>query len=262
MKKLYSVIASASLLLLFTACDFLSGLTGIYVDKWASLVNETSQSVKVEGNTLTYGSHRYTVSGAIDFNFDPAKYTRQVTASVEFTNIPSGFTEFKAVYEGLLGKSLQGTAAMVPMAMEIYARNAATGERCLNLLCKDEATVTGIVRILHSKFPSKIEDEQDKYMQRYLPSALLKGSNYENAYSPQEPYVVESGPASNLPQETKFSPYGTVYYTYIFADGWESRNREVDVFLPKGESLYKIQGCSSCYVQCRDIFGGPWQGLK
>ena len=65
-----------------------------------------------------------------------------------------------------------------------------------------------------------------------------------------------------MPQETKMSPYGTVYYTYIFADGWDSHNRGVDIFLPKGESLYKVQGCSSCITQCKDIFGGPWQGLK
>lgn len=264
------VFAAATLCLGLSACDLLDGFGGGgngggvfgYADKWAGLVNETSHEVKVERNTLTYGEHSYTVSGSVDFDFDPAHYDQQSTGFVEFTNIPSGYTEFKAVYENLLGKSLQGTAAMVPMALEIYGRNASTGEKCFKLLCKDDATVSGIIRILKTKFPRSAEDEKDKYFQRYLPAALLEGADYENAYTPSYPYTVDCGAAATLPQETKMSPYGTVYYTYIFADGWDSRNRGVDIFLPKGETLFKVQGCSSCYTQCKDIFGGPWQGLK
>ncbi len=268
-RSLSFILTAAALAVMATSCDLISGggngggLFGGYSDKWASLVNETSHEAQVERNTITYGEHRYTVSGSVSFDFDPVHYDQQITATVEFTNIPSGYTEFKAVYEGLLGKSLQGTAAMVPMAMEIYGRNAETGEKCFRLLCKDEATATGILRILKTKFPRSAEDEKDKYFQRYLPAALLEGADYETAYNNLTyPYVVSSGPAATMPQETKMSPYGTVFYTYIFADGWDSHNRGVDIFLPKGESLYKVQGCSSCYTQCKDIFGGPWQGLK
>ena len=247
----------------FAACTLISGLDNIYIDKWAGLVNEKSYTPSISGNTITYGEHSYTVSGAISFDFNPGAYKQQVTASVSFTNIPSGYNEFKAVYENLLGKSIEGTVSMVPMAMEIYARNASTGERCFKLHCKDDATVDGILRILKSKIvPSSASGADDQYIQRYLPAALLKGANYENAYAPSEPYTVEMGPAATLPQETKLTPYGTVYYTYIFADGWDSHNRGVDIFLPKGESLYKVQGCSSCYSQCKTIFGGPWAGLK
>lgn len=256
-------IAAATLCLSFWGCDLLEGFGGGYSDKWAGLVNETSHEVQVDRNTLTYGEHSYTVSGSVDYDFEPGYYDQQITATVEFTNIPSGYTEFKAVYENLLGKSLQGTAAMVPMAMEIYGRNTSTGERCFKLLCKDDATVSGIIRILKTKFPRSAEDEKDKYFQRYLPAALLDGADYETAYNNLTyPYVVNCGAAATLPQETKMSPYGTVYYTYIFADGWDSHNRGVDIFLPKGETLFKVQGCSSCYTQCKDIFGGPWQGLK
>ncbi|MBO4476178.1 MAG: hypothetical protein J5737_05620 [Bacteroidales bacterium] len=267
MKRLISnVLMGATLCLVsasFTGCNLISALDRIYIDKWAGLVNEKVCETKVTGNTVTYGEHSYTVDGTISYDFNPGEYRQQVTASVTFTNIPSGFNEFKAVYEGLLGKSVEGTVSMVPMAMEIYARSASTGERCLGLLCKDEATVDGIVRILKSKIvPSTASGADDEYIQRYLPAALLKGANYENAYAPAEPYTVEMGPAATLPQETKMTPYGTVYYTYIFADGWDSHNRGVDIFLPKGESLYKVQGCSSCYTQCKTIFKGPWEGLK
>ena len=97
------------------SCGELGGLNGSK-DPWANLVNETKHEALVNGNTLTYGSHTYTVMGEIDLEDTNHKVP---TASVSFTNIPSGYTEFEAVYEGLLGKSLQGTAAMIPMAIEI-----------------------------------------------------------------------------------------------------------------------------------------------
>ena len=264
---------AAAAILPLTGCDLLSELfegmlddggdeKPAYVDPWAGLVNETEYTASVDGNAMSYGNHSYSVSGAIDFNFDAAQYTQQATASVQFTNIPSGYNEFKAVYEGLLGKSIQGTAAMVPMAMEIYARNVETGTKCFQLLCKDDVTVTGILRNLKQKIvPSEYSPENDNYLQRYLPAALLKGASYENAYAPSTPYVVETGASANKFQETKMAPYGTVYYVYIFSDGWDSRNRGVDVFLPDGESLYKVQNCPSCYTQCKTI-KGTWGGLK
>ena len=264
MKKVILAILAASGLCL-TGCNLINGLLDPdgYIDKWSSLVNETKRDAVVSGNTLRYGDHTYTVSGTIDYDFDPIHFEKKPTATVTFTNIPSGYTEFKAVYEGLLGKSLAGTSAMVPMAMEIYARSSSTGEKCLTLLCKDEVTRDGIIRVLRSKIvPSTAAGADDSYLQRYLPAALLKGAVYDNAYKPDEPYTVEVGPSTNKPQESKMAPYGSVYYTYIYCDGWESRARNVDVFLPREESLYKVQVCSSCYVQCRTIFKGPWEGLK
>jgi hypothetical protein len=268
MKRAFLAVIAATLCL--TGCSFLEDIiglgglidnngTGTYKDQWANLVNETKHDAVVNGNTIQYGSHSYTVSGSIEY----PKESSRPTASVSFTNIPSGYTEFEAVYTGLLGKSLQGTMAMVPMAIEIYARNAETGKKCFTLLCKDSATVQAIITILKSKIvPSVYSPDDDSYIQRYLPAALLKGANYENAYKPDLPYTVECGPAPTSPQETKMAPYGTVYFTYIYGDGWDSRNRGVDVFLPKGDTLHKVQGCSSCYTQCKTIFGGPWGGLQ
>jgi len=264
MKKVLFAILAASCLCL-AGCDLLNGLidSDVYVDQWANLVNEKKYDAVVNGNTLTYGDHTYTVSGTIDYDFTSSDFRWEPTAQVIFSNIPSGYTEFEAVYNGLLGKSIAGTVGMIPMALEIYARNANTGQRCLTLLCKDSATVDGIIRIFKSKIvPSSASGVEDNYIQRYLPAALLKGAVYDNQYRPVEPYTVEIGPSNNKPQEVKMAPYGTVYYTYIYSDGWESRNRGAEAFLPKEETHYKIQNCSSCYVQCRTIFKGPWEGLK
>lgn len=286
MKKISSLLATVVIacatVISFTGCDLLSGTSRIadpdsdkqegkegkegtdntYRDKWYSLVNETAHELEILRQTAKYGEHTYTIQGNIDYDFETAYYDPEATAAVRFSHIPSGYTEFSTLYQNFLGQTLQGTIAMVPMAMEIYARDPATGEKCFNLLCKDEATVSGILRILKTKFPTKKEMENDSYCQRYLPAALLEGADYKNDYVPEEPFTVQCGAAGNKPVESKMAPYGTVYYTYIFADGWESTARSVDLFLPIDTNLYKIQGCSSCYVQCRNIMHTPWKGLK
>ena len=120
-------------------------------DQWHSLVSETRADAQVSGNTLTYGTHTYTVNGDINYNSNDH---RTPTASVTFTNVPSGYAEFEAVYNGLLGKSIQGTAAMIPMAIELYARDANTGKKCFDLLCNSSSTVDGIIRILTTRTSS------------------------------------------------------------------------------------------------------------
>ena len=228
-------------------------------DSWASLVNETEQSASVNENTLTYGSHTYTVLGQIDTESSSTGYIGTATASVQFSNIPSGYKEFEAVYKGLLGKSLQGTAAMIPMAIEIYARNASTGERCFKLLCNSESTVNGILRILKQRFNwSPYSGPNDSYVQRYMAAALLKGATPENAYTPSQPYTVEMAASANKPQKVTG---GTDTFLYIFSKAWDGEQRQVEIFLPNGSELYQVYNCPSVYTHCKDIIG-TWGGLK
>ena len=224
-----------------------------------AVVSETPQNAQVNGNTMTYGDHTYTVSGEINFNDNYTGYRGTPTASVSFTNFPSGYAEFEAVYNGLLGKSVQGTAAMIPMAIELYARDASVGERCFNLLCNSSSTVSGIIRILKTKLvPSQYAGADDPYIQRYMAAALLKGAMASNAYTPEEPYTVEMCCSANKPQN---SSYGMVYYVYILAKGWDTEQRQVEILQPNGSDLYKVFNCPSCYVQCKNIVG-TWGGLK
>ena len=229
-------------------------------DSWAYLLNETQHDAVVNGNTLTYGDHTYTVSGEITYD---QTYYDTPTAFVTFTNIPSGVTEFKAVYDNLLGLSPQGAAAMVPMAIEIYARDANVGEQCFNVLCNSSSTVAGIVRILKSKFNyTQYSPENDPYVQRYLPAALLKGATYTNGYKPEEPYTVKMSGNPNGIQDAPLTG-GTVYYSYILTDGgWDSFQRGVEIFQPYGSNKYQVFNCPSTYTQCRNIQNGPWGGLK
>ena len=260
-KFIFAAMAAAAVLSL-SGCEILNGLKGggsTYVDKWANLVNETRYEASVNGNTLTYGNHTYTIVNDIDVETDEFK---KATASVTFSNIPSGYTEFEAVYNGLLGKSIAGTAAMIPMAMEIYARNATTGEKCLNLLCNSSSTVDGIIRILKTKIvPSEYAPEDDQYIQRYMAAALLKGASNTNAYSPSKPYTVELTMSPNGVQDAPLTG-GTVTYLYILASGgWDTFQRGVEIFLPYNGSQYKVFNCPSCYTQCKNI-QGTWAGLE
>ncbi|MBR6878746.1 MAG: hypothetical protein IKM95_05105 [Bacteroidales bacterium] len=226
----------------------------------STLINETPQASQVNGNTMTYGDHTYTVSGYIgDKPGEVIGYRGTPTATVTFTNVPSGFEEFSAVYTGLLGKSVQGTAAMIPMALEIYARDKSVGLRCLNLLCNSGSTVNGITRILDTKLvPSQYAGPDDPYLQRYMAAALLKGATADNAYKPVEPYTVEMCASANKPQQVTG---GTDTFVYILAKGWDTEQRQVEIFQPNGSELYKVYNCPSCYTQCKTIIG-TWGGLK
>ena len=232
-------------------------------DTWAYLINETPHEAIVNGNTLTYGDHTYTVEGAFDFDSPVTGQLVDPTAFVTFTNIPSGYTEFEAVYNNLLGKSIQGTAAMIPMAMEIYARNAELGERCFNLICNSSSTVAGIIRILKTKFNySPYSPQGDPYVQRYLPAVTMKGAAWNNGYNPTEPYTLEMVRSANAPQDTQITAYGTVYYIYILAPGgWDTFQRSVEIWQPMGSDMYKVFNCPALYTQCKNIYG-TWQGLK
>ena len=222
-------------------------------DQWANLVNETPHEVELNGSTLKYGDHVYTVSG--DLNFSSTIFNTP-SAFVTFTNIPSGFTEFKAVYENLLGKSIQGTAAMIPMAFEIYARNNATGEQCLNLLCWPSA-VPDIIRQLKQKLvPSQYAPQNDQYIQRYLPAAVMKGAANTNAYKPDEPYTIEMCTSPNGIQDAPLTG-GTDYYTFILAPGgWDTFQRSVEIFQAYSEqTYYKVFNCPATYFRPCQV---PW----
>ena len=265
LKKSLAVVAMGFAAISLTGCDFIAAILGgegdtDVVSSLTSILNsgETVQDAVVSGNTLTYGSHKYTVVSDIDVN---TREFKQPTACVTFTNVPAGYKEFEAVYNGLLGKSIAGTAAMIPMAIELYARDAAVGERCFNLLCNSDATVAGIIRILKTKLvPSEYAPENDSYIQRYMAAALLKGAVNTNAYTPVEPYTVEMTMSPNGVQDAPMTG-GEVTYIYILAQGWDTNQRAVDIFQPYDSEYYKVFNCPSCYTQCKTI-RGTWPGLK
>lgn len=268
MKRIFLAVTAVAGMLSLTGCEYLEELLQLaddiekvisetYVDPWSNLVNETSYEAVVDGNTLTYGNHTYTIVNEIDVT--TTEHLRG-TASVSFTNIPSGYTEFSAVYENLLGNSIAGTAAMIPMAMEIYARDAATGEKCIKLLCTAGAAGEMITEVNRKIIPSGKSPDNDRYIQRYIPAALLKDATPSNAYSPATPYTVMMTMTSNGVKPNNLEG-GDVIYMSIVTSSWSTAQRGVDIFQATGSTRYKVFGCPGCYSTCPEIVG-KWAGLK
>lgn len=208
-----------------------------------------AEEAKVNGNTVVYGSHSYTVKGSI----------ANGETAMTFTNVPANYAEFEAVYHALLGKSIEGTVGMIPMVMEVYARDKAEGEKCIELLCGEENTST-MIRSLQSKFSATSANANDPYLRRYLPAALLAGATAENGYAPTMPYTVNMKQSVNKPQP--LTGKGMVTYVYILAPGgWDTAQRSVEILKRKDSEYHTVFNCPAVYTQCKEI-EGTWNGLK
>ena len=205
----------------------------------------------------TYGGHLYTMKGTLTAR----QYQANATGTVSFTNVPKDFKEFEALYRQFLGKTPHGTAAMMPMAMEIYGRNRAEGRKCIELICWP-SNVTSVVSQLNNKYgQSQHAPKNDSYHQRYLPAAVLKGATPENGYSPQHPYTIEMKASVNKHRDMQFMGAGRVVYLYILGKGWDTNQRSVEIIKPEDSELHQVFNCPALYTQCKTI-RGTWQGLK
>ena len=208
---------------------------------------------KAEEAVWTYGDHTYTMKG----NMSADKYRKDGFGEVTFTNIPSDYDEFEALYSEFLGRTPHGTAAMIPMAMEMYARDREVGKKCIELLCYP-SNVNSVISRLKDKFGA---DPNDSYGQRYLPAAVLQGATASNGYRPNHPYTVEMDASVNKHQELQIVGSGTVMYIYIIGGGWDTQQRQVEIILEPGREQYQVFNCPSLYVGCRQI-QGTWEGLE
>ncbi len=149
-----------------------------------------AQSFKTNG-------HTYTQKGTLTIK----AYNASATGTVTFTNVPTNYEEFEEVYTKFLGKTPYGTAAMMPMAMAIYGRDRAEGEKCIRLI-NYPSNVNSVLSQLKEKFgTSQYAPENDSYHQPYLPAAVLEGATPQNAYAPNHPYTVNMRASVNKHQD-------------------------------------------------------------
>ena len=208
-------------------------------------------------SSWSHDGHQYTMKG----NLTAEKYSAKATGEVTFTNVPSDYEEFEALYREFLGKTPHGTAAMMPMAMEIYGRDRDEGLCCIQLICWP-SNVNSVVSQLKEKYGSSAyASANDGYHQRYLPAAVLKGAVPQNGYTPQRPYTVEMKASVNKHQDLQFSGSGRVVYLYVIGGGWDTHQRSVEIIRPEGSELHQVFNCPSLYTQCKPI-RGEWPGLE
>ena len=214
-------------------------------------------SAQTELKTWTYGNHTYTQKGTLTAK----QYDKKASGVVTFTNVPSNYEEFEALYTNVLGKTPHGTAAMMVMAMEIYGRDREVGKQCIELI-NYPSNVSSVIPRLNDKYgTSPYAPENDNYHQRYLPAAVLKGATPQNGYTPQQPYTVEMKASVNKHQELQIVGSGRVMYLYMMGKGWDTEQRSVEIIRQPGQPLYKIFNCPALYTQCKPI-QGSWPGLK
>lgn len=210
----------------------------------------------MDGDIYRYGSHTYQVKG--DFKTD--KITTSDFNEVTFSNIPSDYTEFEKVYKEYLGKHINGTAAMMVMAMEMYGRDKSVGERCIRLI-NTPNNVSSVMNILKDRYGNYTSDG---YSQRYIAAALIDGAVRTNGYAPTEPYTIKCQGSPNGIKQMTMPKYGTVYYMYVIGGGWDTHQRQCEIVMfedDEATGLYKMNNCPSFYTQCQQI-KGEWKGLK
>ena len=202
-----------------------------------------------------YGEHSYVLQG----NFKVDSYSKHAAGRVTFTHVPSDYDEFEAVYQ-VLGKTPHGTAAMMPIAMEMYGRNRKEGEKCIRLLCYP-SNVNTVLSLLKDKFGSQEGlTSDDGYRQRYLPAAVLEGATPENGYRPNEPYTITMHASVNQHRDMQLFD-GRVMYIYIMGKGWDTEQRSIEIVKTSTSELCQVFNCPALLTQCKHI-QGTWNGLK
>ena len=269
-KNMYRVLVTAALL---------TGMNSVANAQLQGLINRGKQALKnevkkeakkeikeqglnaltkVPGQESSFSSngHTYTQEGALSIK----TYNPVATGMVTFTNVPSNYEEFEEVYTKFLGQTPYGVAAMMPMAMEIYGRDRAEGEKCIRLI-NYPSNVNSILSQLKEKFgTSQYAPENDSYHQRYLPAAVLEGAAPQNAYTPKYPYTVNMRASVNKHQDMQLYD-GRVMYIYMMGKGWDTEQRSIEVIQVNEGELFKVFNCPALYTQCKNI-KGTWEGLK
>lgn len=220
---------------------------------------EPTATWSVDGTTMTYGSHTYTMTGNIT-----REYRQGATGRVTFTHVPADLQEFQTVYEQFLGKTSYGVCAMLPMAFELWGRNHHTGEQCLQLITTQSCYSEVMRELPRHMEASEHAPANDSYVQRCLPAALLEGATKENGYNPNQPYTVNVsiGRSDNWGQESEMLQ-GDVYALNIVTENaWNTPLRSVSTLLPwRGDQLYKVSSSPALYI---NIYAPrqDWNGLQ
>lgn len=237
MKKLLSAALCAMTALLSVSC-----LSDIF-DPSDPYGNNDNTTAFLDGNTLTYGEHNYTLD------------LSETEGSVTFTHFPSNVREFKILQNQLLGTSKPGVLALELMAMEMYRRNRTAGSAALEL-CNVSTNTKTILSQLSQKFPQKrgLQNDTDTYHQPYLIATFLKGATWENKYQPEYPYVLsfyENTSPYVKQGEYSFSWFGNVYHWCIMRYG--EKETDASVVLIEDETLYLVTECPGYYYSATDI---------
>lgn len=218
--------------------------------------SDFSPQPRLEGNTLYYGDHSYTLDDGLRLDGDQPSEDEGQMCTVTFTHFPSSIDEFRALQEQFMGNRFGGCLALNVMAYEMYRRDRALGEEAIRLV-NTPTNASQTLRTLGQKFPSVRYDENDNdsYHQPYLVAAFLKGATHDNKYQPEYPYVLRF--CWNKNPYMKQHEYSNMLYGYIYRlvalrNGENECNAEVLVD-EDDSGLLRISNCASFYYAVPNI---------
>ncbi|MBO4565939.1 MAG: hypothetical protein J5695_01790 [Bacteroidales bacterium] len=236
--------AACAALAIFTACEGLFDFDDTFFE------DDTTVPI-LDGNTLTYGEHQYTLE---------EKFVGDVpTGTITFTHFPATLREFKTLQTQLLGSSQPGTLALNLMAFEMFRRDRTVGQKCIEA-CNLSVNAKSVINNLKEKFPLQRGPETDSYQQSYLVATFLAGATQENKYQPEYPYKFEfTYNTSNYKQqgEYSYSFFGKIYHWVTTRGGNKDYDATVIVL---DEDLdddggIRVHGCSNYYLAAPTISG-------
>ena len=196
----------------------------------------------LDGNTLTYGEHQYTLE------------EDETTARVVFTHFPATIREFETLQKQLLGESRPGTLALELMAFEMYRRNRTKGEECIKK-CTISAQAKSAISNLGQKFPLHRGDEiTDSYQQPYLIASFLKGATESNKFQPDYPYQLDftlSDSVYDKQGEYSHIYWGSIYYYNTYRNG--DKQVKASVIVLDDDPIVMVHNCPSYYFATTTI---------
>lgn len=240
--RLFAAVFSA--LAIFTACE------GLF--DFDDPIFEDDDTIPIlDGNTLTYGDHQYTLE-EINVGDVPK-------GIITFTHFPASVREFKTLQTQLLGPSQPGVLALNLMAFEMYRRDRTIGQKCIEA-CNLSVNAKSVINNLKEKFPIQRGEATDSYQQPYLVATFLAGATQENNYQPDYPYKLEfTYNTSNYKQQGEYSTsfFGKIYHWVTTRAGNKDYDASVIVL---DEDLdddggIRVHGCSNYYLAAPTISG-------
>ena len=224
-------------LAIFASCDLIG---------FDEPILEDDDTVPIlDGNTLTYGTHQYTLSEKNDGDVP--------TGTVTFTHFPATLREFKTLQSQLLGTSQPGTLALNLMAFEMYRRDRSIGQKCIEA-CNLSANAKSVINNLKEKFPQQRGEQTDSYQQPYLVASFLVGATQENKYQPEYPYKVSftySTSSYAKQGEYSYTFFGKIYHWLTTRGG--NKDYDATVIVPDDDDIILVHGCSNYYLAAPTI---------
>ena len=160
--------------------------------------------------------------------------------------IPATLEEFQAL-QAELGTEPEGCIMLQLVAMEMYRRDKAVGEQCLEL----NNTTTNFSDM--KRRLSELFRENDSYARPYLVSSFFKGAKPSNGYNPSKPYTIQVRKDPTKQDERSQMLKGYVKHFQVYSDGYDTPWRGIDVVQQKGDEYYRVSNCPAILTQCKEV---------